>query len=144
MQRTLSLVGLSLGLSLGLAVGQCALAAEPTGDATTATIDADGVQRITLTLTNYAYTPRHVIVQVGKPVELTLISESGFTPHDLVIDDPASGLSVRAKASEGKPRTIEFTPPRVGTFAFYCSKKAPFMASHRAKGMEGLLEVRQD
>ena len=140
MIRTLALIG----LSIGLAAGQCALAADTADDATTATIGADGVQRVTLTLSNYSYTPSHVIVQSGKPVELTLIKDSGFTPHDLVIDDPASGLSVRANASEDEPRTLQFTPGRVGSFTFYCSKKAPFMASHRAKGMEGVLEVRAD
>jgi plastocyanin domain-containing protein len=140
MIRTLSLIA----MSIGLVVGQCAFAAETADDATTATLGADGVQRITLTLRNYSYTPSHVIVQVGKPVELTLIKDSGFTPHDLVIDDPASGLSVHASASGSEPRTVVFTPERVGSFAFYCSKKAPFMASHRAKGMEGVLEVRAD
>lgn len=29
-----------------------------------------------------------------------------------------------------------------GSFAFFCDKKAPFMASHREKGMVGVLEVR--
>jgi plastocyanin len=127
-----------------LAITQVALAAEPASEPVTATLDADGVQRITLTLTNYAYSPSHVIVRVGKPVELTLVKDSGLTPHDLVIDDLASGLAVRANAREGQPRTLTFTPERTGTFAFYCSKKAPFTASHRAKGMEGLLEVRAD
>lgn len=139
MIRTLS----AFGLMLGLAFGQCALGAD-SNDAATALIGDDGVQRITLTLTNYSYTPSHIIVQAGKPVEMTLIKDSGFTPHDLVIDDPASGLSVRAGASEGEPGVLVFTPERAGTFAFYCSKKAPFTASHRAKGMEGVLEVRQD
>lgn len=107
-----------------------------------ATVDADGVQRATLTLDSYSYTPRDLVVEVNRPVELTLTSASGFVPHNLVLDDPASGLDIRQDVGSGKTVQLRFTPTRVGKFAFYCDKKAPFMPDHRAKGMEGTLEVR--
>jgi heme/copper-type cytochrome/quinol oxidase subunit 2 len=117
------------------------------GDATkeapfTVPVDADGVQRATVTLDSYYYSPNHLIVQVNKPVELTLVSESTLVTHDFVIDDPASGLAIKQNVGAGKTVKLSFTPTKTGSFAFYCSKKAPFMASHRAKGMEGVLEVR--
>jgi plastocyanin len=108
----------------------------------TATLGADGVQRATLVLDNYSYEPSHLIVEVNRPVELTLVSESGFTPHNIVIDDPASALFVRKDVGSGKTVKVTFTPTVTGSFAFYCDKKAPFMASHREKGMEGVIEVR--
>jgi len=109
-------------------------------DPVTLTVDADGVQRAAIVLDSYTYVPAHLIVAVGKPVHLTLTKE-GFAPHDFVIDDPASGLAIRQGVG-GDPVTITFTPTKTGSFPFYCSKKAPFGASHRKKGMEGVLEVR--
>jgi plastocyanin len=102
----------------------------------------DGVQRATVELDSYSFTPDHLVVQAGKPVELTLVSVTGITPHDFVIDDPASGLDIDVDVGGGKTRTVTFTPAQTGTFVFYCSKDLPFMASHREKGMEGRLEVR--
>ena len=81
-------------------------------------------------------------METGKSVELTLTSNSSFAPHNLVIDDPASGLAIHQDGGSGTTSQLRFTPTRVGTFPFFCDKKAPFMASHRAKGMEGTLEVR--
>src|SRR5512143_1315809 len=37
----------------------------------TATVGTDGVQRATLTVDSCSFAPAHVIVQTGKPVELT-------------------------------------------------------------------------
>lgn len=108
----------------------------------TATLGEDGVQRASMTLDNYLYSPRHLIVQAGKPVELTLTRASSLVPHNLIIDDPASGLSIDQDVPGGKSITLTFTPMNPGKFAFYCDKKAPFSPDHRAKGMEGLLEVR--
>jgi plastocyanin len=102
----------------------------------------DGVQRLTIEVDSYRYTPGHIIVQAGKPVELTLISKSGITPHDFVIDDPAFGQKIDVDVSGGETEIGTFTPTTAGSFVFYCSKDPPFLASHRKKGMEGKIEVR--
>lgn len=137
-----SLVVLTVAASF--AAGPLLAADETTGTApaVTATVDADGVQRVKMILDSYSYEPAHLIVAAGKPVELMLESISGFAPHNIVIDDPASGLNVRKDVGAGNTTTVTFTPDKTGKFAFYCDKKAPFMASHREKGMEGVLEVR--
>lgn len=114
----------------------------PAAPPTVAVIDADGVQRATLTLDSYSYTPRDLVVEVNRPVELTLTSVSDFVPHNLVLDDPASGLDLRQDVGAGKTVQLRFTPTQVGRFPFFCDKKAPFMPDHRSKGMEGVLEVR--
>jgi plastocyanin len=44
---------------------------------------------------------------------------------------------------DGKSATVRFTPTHPGTFVFYCDKKLLFFKSHREKGMEGRLEVRE-
>ena len=107
----------------------------------TAEVGADGVQRATLTLDSYAYAPAYLIVQAGKPVELTLTSVTTIVPHNFVLNDPAAGLNLSQDVSAGKTEKIKFTPAQAGTFAFFCDRKLPLFPSHREKGMEGKLEV---
>ncbi|NWF74110.1 MAG: cupredoxin domain-containing protein [Nitrospirae bacterium] len=103
---------------------------------------ADGVQRATITLDSYSYAPSHVIVEAGKPVELTLTSVTTIIPHNFIIKDPAGDLSIEQDVGAGKTVTITFTPTQRGTFPIYCDKRLWPLPSHRDKGMEGTLEVR--
>lgn len=105
-------------------------------------LDADGVQRATIEADSYDFLPRHLVVKVGKPVELTVKSLTWLVPHNVVIDDPRSGLAIHAEVPAGESVAIRFTPAVTGAFAIYCDKKLPFFKSHREKGMEGVLEVR--
>ncbi len=102
----------------------------------------DGMQRATVILDSYSYTPQHLIVQTGKPVELLLTSITTITPHNFVLRDEAAGLSIERDVSAGKTVTVQFTPTKPGRYPFYCDKKLLFFPSHREKGMEGILEVR--
>jgi len=119
-------------------------AAEPSQPSSPVVIPvaADGVQRATVTLDSYSYTPNHLIVEAGKPVELTLTSVTTIIPHNFIIKDPAGSLSVEQDVSAGKTVTITFTPTQPGTFPIYCDKRLWPLPSHRDKGMEGKLEVR--
>jgi heme/copper-type cytochrome/quinol oxidase subunit 2 len=105
-------------------------------------VAADGVQRATVTLDSYSYSPNHLIVEAGRPVELTLTSVTTIVPHNFIIKDPAGSLSVEQDVSAGKTVTITFTPPQPGIFPIYCDKRLWPLPSHRDKGMEGKLEVR--
>jgi len=105
-------------------------------------VSADGVQRATVTLDSYSYTPNHLIVEAGKPVVLTLTSVTTIIPHNYIIKDPAGNLSVEQDVSAGKTVIITFTPAQPGTFPIYCDKRLWPLPSHRDKGMEGKLEVR--
>jgi len=127
--------------SLGVTI---AVAAEPSqpGPPVVIPVATDGVQRATVTLDSYSYTPNHLIVEVGKPVELTLTSVTTIIPHNFIIKDPAGSLFVEQEVSAGKTVTITFTPPQPGTFPIYCDKRLWPLPSHRDKGMEGKLEVR--
>ncbi|MFO0774191.1 MAG: cupredoxin domain-containing protein [Nitrospiraceae bacterium] len=108
--------------------------------AVAAVIGADGIQRATLVLDSYSYTPSHLVVQVNQPVELTLTSVTTLVPHNFVVKD--GGLTLEQDVSPGKSVVLRFTPTQVGTFPFYCDKQLLFFKSHREKGMEGLLDVR--
>jgi len=119
-------------------------AAEPSQSSPPVVISvaADGVQRATVTLDSYSYTPNHLIVEAGKPVELTLTSMTTIIPHNFIIKDPAGRLPVEQDVSAGKTVTITFTPTHPGIFPIYCDKRLWPLPSHRDKGMEGILEVR--
>jgi len=108
----------------------------------TAEMGTDGVQRATITLDSYSYAPGHLIVQAGKPVELTLTSVTTLVPHNFILKDPAVGLNVEKDVSAGKTDKVTFTPTQAGTVTFYCDRRLWPMPSHRDKGMEGKLEVR--
>jgi plastocyanin len=105
-------------------------------------LDSDGVQRATIVVDSYSYTPSHVQVEVGKPVELILDSVTIITPHNFVLKEPGAGLMLEHDVPTGKGTIIRFTPTQRGLFKFYCDKKLLFFKSHRDKGMEGLLDVR--
>lgn len=102
----------------------------------------ESVQTATLNIGDYQFTPDTIEVTAGYPVILTLINNDSITPHDFILDDMASGLNIDINISAGKTANVEFTPNIPGSYTFYCSKKLPFMKSHREKGMQGILIVK--
>ncbi len=136
---------MALVLCAALAAVAPLTADEPTPAAAppvTAEMGTDGVQRATIILDSYSYAPGHLIVQAGKPVELTLTSVTTLVPHNFILKDPAVGLNVEKDVSAGKTDKVTFTPTQAGTVTFYCDRRLWPMPSHRDKGMEGKLEVR--
>ena len=131
-------------LVLSLAWAAVTLAAEPTetGPPFVVPVAADGVQRAKVTLDSYSYQPAHLVVEAGKPVELTLTSVTILVPHNFIIKDPAGSLTVEHDVGAGKTSVVTFTPTRPGIFPIYCDKRLWPLPSHRDKGMEGKLEVR--
>ena len=105
-------------------------------------ISPDGVQRATVILDSYSYSPNHLVVESGKPVELTLTSRTTFIPHNFVMKALSAGLSIEQDVGTGKTVVAKLVPTQPGLFPFFCDKRLWPMPSHRDKGMEGLLEVR--
>jgi plastocyanin domain-containing protein len=102
--------------------------------------DADGVQRIRITGGSYFFKPDRIVVKANVPVELLASRESGITPHNFVIRAEEAGVVVEEELGTD-PKKIAFTASKAGKYPFYCGKKLPFIAGHREKGMEGILEV---
>jgi plastocyanin domain-containing protein len=102
--------------------------------------DQDGVQRVRLEAGSYFFKPNHIVVKVNVPVELLASREAGLTPHNLVIQAPEAGIAVEEELA-AEPKKITFTATAAGKYPFYCGKKLLFFASHRERGMEGILEV---
>jgi plastocyanin len=137
--RKYRFTGISLAMGLLMPVS-ILFAASPL--AVDVPLDADGVQRAVVETDSYEFIPHHLVVNAGKLVELTFKSVTWVVPHNVIIDDPRSGLKIREEVPAGKSLTIKFTPTVPGSFAIYCDKKLPFFKSHREKGQEGVLEVR--
>lgn len=102
--------------------------------------EADGVQRIRIVGGSYFFKPSHIVVKANVPVELLATRESGMTPHNLIIRAQEAGILVEEDLGTD-PKRIAFTPSKPGKYAIYCGKKLPFLAGHRERGMEGILEV---
>ena len=105
-----------------------------------AKVDPDGVQRVRLEGGGYFFKPNHIVVKVNVPVELLASREAGVVPHNLVIRAPEAGIAVEEELA-AEPKKIAFTATAVGKYPFYCIKKLLFFASHRERGMEGVLEI---
>jgi plastocyanin domain-containing protein len=105
-------------------------------------VDKDGVQRVDIVGGSYFFKPNHIVVKVNIPVELKVSKEPSLIPHNIVVKSPEAGIELKEELSS-TPKIIKFTPTKVGTYPFYCDKKAPFSKSHREKGMEGVIEVVQ-
>lgn len=137
----MALAGIMAGLAFVSALVSTAESFDPSAPLVVP-IDSDGVQRTTIVVDSYSYTPSHLQVEVGKPVELILNSVIIITPHNFLLKEPEAGLMIEQDVPTGKGTIVRFTPMQRGLFKFYCDKKLLFFKSHRDKGMEGLLDVR--
>lgn len=108
----------------------------------TAEIGKDGIQRVSIEGGEYYFSPDHIIVKVNVPVEMTVSKTGGYVPHDIVIDAKEAGIYVKEQLDK-TPKVIKFTPKKAGKFPIICSEKFLFFRSHKDKGMEGQLEVRE-
>jgi len=79
----------------------------------------DGVQKITLSISNSGYSPRYFKVKVNTPVELTLKAGSGVYSCATAFTFRAFNISDLIKPSEAKIHT--FTPTKKGIYTFACS-----------------------
>jgi len=105
-----------------------------------ATVAADGVQRLEITGGEYYFEPNVMVVKVNTPVELKVKKAGGFIPHNLLVKNPEAGIDFKIDLKNDF-QSIKFTPTKTGKFPMYCDKSLLWMASHREKGMEGVIEV---
>lgn len=105
-----------------------------------AKVDPDGVQRVRIVGGDYFFKPDRIVVKANVPVELSASKEAGIVPHTLVIKAPEAGIDVDEEITTDIKK-ITFTAKAVGKYPLYCSNKLLFFASHRERGMEGILEV---
>jgi hypothetical protein len=129
-------------LVLGLFVlALSGLGQDPAPAGTRAVVGPDGVQRIEVVGGSYYFDPNVIIVKVNVPVELIVKKAGGTTPHSIFLKAPEAGIDFNVKLGK-EPKTIKFTPTKVGQYPFWCTKRAPLSSkSHKDHGMTGVLEV---
>jgi uncharacterized cupredoxin-like copper-binding protein len=89
-------------------------------------------QTITITATDYTFTPNTLTINKGQPVTIELVN-NGKMPHDIVSPE----LNLQSSTIQpGQTTRVTFTPEDSGTFNFYCS-----VDGHRDLGMVGSIVV---
>ncbi len=101
-------------------------------------------KHIPVTLGDYRFSPHELTLEAGQPVLLELTNTDKLTPHNFTLEDSAGKLDINIDVSAGTTREVALTPEVPGTYSFYCSRKLPFLKSHRERGMEGTLIVTPD
>lgn len=126
-------IGSVLLLGSGFAIAQEARMLHP---------DVDGVQRATIVMESYSFTPHRLVVERGRPVELVLINASFLIPHTFLLDSPSGERLVEVSVPGGESATVRFTLHEPGTYPFFCDEQFLFFPNHREEGMEGYITVR--
>jgi plastocyanin len=106
----------------------------------TARAGADGVQAVEIEVHSFYFKPNRIIVEAGKPVDLTLKFKSLFAPHNMTCEHPDAGISIdksKGIISFNRTKHVRFTPAKPGEYEFFCG-----VGSHMAKGMTGSIVVR--
>ena len=97
-------------------------------------------QKIEIVAGSYYFNPDHILVKIGSPVEISLVKEAGFAPHNIVVSDPDNNVIFEQEVTEEKPIAI-FTPKKIGDYKMYCDNQLFFFKSHRERGMKGIIQV---
>jgi plastocyanin len=100
-----------------------------------------GAERIRIKLGDYHFEPSQLTLIAGRTAVLELVNTDGITPHNFTLQDVAGALDIDVDVPAGESREVSLTPSVSGTYTFYCNKKLLFLKSHRARGMEGSLNV---
>ena len=100
--------------------------AQPTASAPT-----NLTTNVTITASEFKFSPTSMQVPVGQKVRFTL-NNSGVVEHDFTVQNTAFSLS----ANPGQTATGEFTFDKAGVFQFFCS-----IPGHKDAGMKGTLTV---
>jgi Cu+-exporting ATPase len=108
--------------------------------------------KLTVTATEYKFASQVLVVEVGRPVQITLVN-NGQLDHDwsiktialenVVVTETAAhampdGVDLHISAKPGQTSVITFTPTQPGLYEFYCA-----LPGHTAAGMTGTLIVKQ-
>ena len=135
------LKNLTMFLMVGALFASAAYGAEAKKEVFQSTIDSSGVQKVEMLAGSYFFKPNDIIVKVNTPVEITIKKEPGYVPHNIVLHAPEAGIDFDVDLGK-ETKVIKFTPTKIGSYPFYCSKRFLFW-THRDKGMEGVLEVKE-
>lgn len=149
--KSLVLAGIVLSLLL-LPVSEISASAEPDLAKVLAGADWSKMETITVTMTEYAFSPTPVVLKGGVPTKLVL-KNAGKVAHYFVAETFFKTIATRkVQGSDGEVKAPSFTavevypgktlewflvPTQKGTFDLLCTVKG-----HAQQGMKGKIEVR--
>jgi nitrite reductase (NO-forming) len=113
------------------ALSRSSVAPARTPPASVAAVPSNLSTNVTITATEFKFSPNSIAVPLGQKVTLTL-DNRGVVEHDVTVQ--GAGFSLSAKP--GQTATGEFTFDKPGAFDFFCS-----IAGHKDAGMKGTLSV---
>lgn len=90
-------------------------------------------REITVTGSEYSFSPSSISVQAGERVKITFKND-GRLSHNLTINELGFATDT---ISGGRTTSAELTATQSGTFIMFCS-----VGGHRSLGMEGKAEVK--
>ena len=136
---TLALAGAALAL---LALAGCGgtPGSEVGVNEVTARTGSDGVQAVEIEVHSFYFKPNRIMVEAGKPVDLTLKFKNWIVPHNLTCEHAEAGISVDRGAgflTFNRTKHVRFTPTKPGEYSFFCG-----VGNHMKKGMTGSIVVR--
>ena len=97
------------------------------------------IQKVDVDVHSFYFKPNRIIVQMGKPVDMTVHFHSWFAPHTLTCIDQDAGVNVDVRTgafSFGSTKRARFTPTKTGEYEFFCH-----VDHHAKKGMKGSIVV---
>jgi len=140
LRRRTALALLLLAFALALAAGCGKSGTNLPVSEMTARTDAHGVQVVDVDVHSFYFKPNRIVVDAGKPVDITLHFKSFFVPHNFTCHDPDAGISTTVGAgfmSFKRTKHVRFTPTKAGEYDFFCH-----VDGHAKKGMTGAIVVR--
>jgi nitrite reductase (NO-forming) len=103
-----------------------------TSPATGADTSTGTTKSLTVSASEFAFTPSTLTVNKGDTVTVTF-TNAGKYPHNFTVSD----LNVASKTIQpGESDTVTFTADKAGSFQYICS-----VPTHKDKGMVGTLTV---
>lgn len=105
---------------------------QPTEISPTTKIPVAGATEISVSATEFSFSPASISVKAGEKVKITF-KNNGRAQHNLTLERLGIGTKT---ISGGQTDAVEFTAPSSGTYNFFCS-----IPGHRASGMAGALKV---
>lgn len=99
--------------------------------------EGPGEEIIAIKATNFRFEPNEVTAKVGSKVVLQVRNTSGWTNHNLTLQDPNGAVLLSLLLPAGQAVAAKVDLDRPGTYTFYCGK--PF---HSSMGMTGTIEVK--
>ena len=110
---------------------------------TSAEEETDLPRIVTISVSSYRFHPNVIDLVAGQHIVVRLTNDDLMTHHGFTVQYPEPSLQLNAEVPAQSTIDVELWPRAVGNCLIYCDKEPFLSRSHRARGMQGLLKVRE-